>query len=245
MQPSHVEVSASGIVKVGDGRGFVVEGGHHRYVITAAHCLPELPIAYPASYLEERTYRSLLGPIGGEREIWAECLFADPVGDIAVLGSPDDQELGEEADAYEALVDGAAPFSVADAPLAGSAWLCSLDGRWFPCRLKRCAGGPLWLFEARDGIVGGMSGSPVRDGDGRAIGVVSVSRGRNMEELHTEGGPNPALTRNLPGWLLREFAQPAVVCRLCGLEGGHSAPGECIQALRARADELERREGAG
>jgi hypothetical protein len=33
------------IVAVGDGRGFVVQVDEHRYVITAAHCLPDLPPA--------------------------------------------------------------------------------------------------------------------------------------------------------------------------------------------------------
>ena len=29
--------------------------------------------------------------------VWAECLFADPVADIAVLGVPDEQYLSSEA----------------------------------------------------------------------------------------------------------------------------------------------------
>jgi hypothetical protein len=66
------------IVKVGDGRGFVVQGARERrYVITAAHCLPHLPPAFGHSYLEERTYPRLLGPLADEPTIWAECLFVD------------------------------------------------------------------------------------------------------------------------------------------------------------------------
>jgi hypothetical protein len=38
-----LRIALAGVVTVGDGRGFVVEGGHQRYVITAAHCLPERP----------------------------------------------------------------------------------------------------------------------------------------------------------------------------------------------------------
>jgi hypothetical protein len=38
------------------------------------------------SYLQERTYRALLGPLGAEPTVWAECLVADPIVDIAVLG---------------------------------------------------------------------------------------------------------------------------------------------------------------
>ena len=57
------------IVAVGDGRGFVVQVDEHRYVITAAHCLPDLPPACAASYEHERTYGNLLGPLGGERTV--------------------------------------------------------------------------------------------------------------------------------------------------------------------------------
>ena len=48
-KPAHTEKEAldlAAVVQVGSGRGFVVEGinfigGRERYVITAAHCLPE------------------------------------------------------------------------------------------------------------------------------------------------------------------------------------------------------------
>ena len=85
-------------MKVGDGRGFIIEAGDQRLVITAAHCLPHFPPCHGASYTEERTYPDFIGPLGESApKVWAECLFADPVGDIAVLGSPDDQALYDEA----------------------------------------------------------------------------------------------------------------------------------------------------
>jgi hypothetical protein len=198
-EPNH-----SGIVKVGEGRGFVVQAKRDRLVITAAHCLPKLP-PYCSFDSEGDTYAWLIGPVGGQPEIWAECLFIDPVGDIAVLGPVDDQELFEQTQAYEEMVHAVTPFRIADAPLRGSAWLYSLDEHWFQCHVWRLPGGPLWLSEATEGIKGGMSGSPVRNEEGRAIGVVSASSGGSDLEDHREGGPNPALTRNLPGWLLREM----------------------------------------
>jgi hypothetical protein len=60
---------------------------------------------------------------------------------------------------------------------------------------------PLWIEEAKGGIRGGMSGSPIVAG-GAAIGMVCVSGGK-PEAVHTEGGPNPRLTHTLPGWLLK------------------------------------------
>src|SRR5688572_22382495 len=85
------------VVRVGDGRGFLVEGTsfsreRERFVITAAHCLPRFPEPHPGSYGEERTYPDLLGPLDGEPSVWAELVFADPIADLAVLGPPDPEE---------------------------------------------------------------------------------------------------------------------------------------------------------
>jgi hypothetical protein len=85
------------IVKVGDGRGFVVTHGGEKLIVTAAHCLPHLPPAHVWFYLEERTYADLAGRLGGTGKVWMECIFADPVSDIALLGSPDNQALYDEA----------------------------------------------------------------------------------------------------------------------------------------------------
>lgn len=49
------------------------------------------------------TYKNFLGPLGGKRQVWAECLFVDPIADIAVFGTPDTQDLYEQADAYDEL----------------------------------------------------------------------------------------------------------------------------------------------
>src|ERR1700676_4429023 len=80
--------------------------------VTAAHCSPFFPPCHGASYTEERTYQALLAPLGSEPSVWAECLFADPIADLAVLGSPDNQVLFDEADAYEALVDDLPSFRI-------------------------------------------------------------------------------------------------------------------------------------
>src|SRR5437867_2361147 len=94
------------VLKVGGGRGFVVNGDRDRLIITAAHCLPRFPPCHGLSYTEERTYAKLLGPLGRKKPtVWAECLFVDPVADIAVLGPPDGQELYDEWGAYERLVE--------------------------------------------------------------------------------------------------------------------------------------------
>jgi hypothetical protein len=80
------------VLTVGSGHGFVIEHGFDRLIITAAHCLPFFPPATGTSFLKELTYQGLLAPLDGQPSAWAECLFADPVADIAVLGQPDNQE---------------------------------------------------------------------------------------------------------------------------------------------------------
>jgi hypothetical protein len=102
MEPKFIKAK-SAIITVGDGRGCIVNGRREPIIITAAHCLPFLPPACIGAVLEGKTYRELLAPLGGKPAVWAECLFADPVTDIAILGSPDNQELCEQANAYEAI----------------------------------------------------------------------------------------------------------------------------------------------
>jgi hypothetical protein len=222
--------SLTAVVRVGEGRGFIVEGrgrfGAHRYVITAAHCLPFFPPCHGFSYLHERTYEKLLAPLGGQPSICCECLFADPIADIAVLGSPDNQELSERADAYDAFTDAATPLAISEPPskpdtkeLAdlveagikdGERWasrecralLLSLSNKWFTCRIRHAPDGMLMILDAAEGIAGGMSGSPILAEDGTAIGVICLGSGNNGD-LPTEGGPNPRLIGNLPVWFLK------------------------------------------
>src|SRR5258708_31035148 len=69
------------VIRVGDGRGFVVKDAgrarlgsrNERIVITAAHCLPFFPPCHAFSYLQDRTYKALLAPLGQEPTVWAEC----------------------------------------------------------------------------------------------------------------------------------------------------------------------------
>jgi hypothetical protein len=193
------------VVKVGDGRGFVIEGERERYIITAAHCLPHLPPAHAASYAEERHYFGLVGPLGGDASIAVQCLFVDPVSDLAVLGEPDGQELFEEAEAYEALVDAATVLPVGGIADEAEAWLLGLDGRWFRCNVWR-NGVALWLKDAAQSVEGGMSGSPIL-ANGKAIGVVATAGGTADSSIYTEGGPEPALAQCLPVWLAGVIAR--------------------------------------
>jgi len=189
---------ARAVLRVGDGRGFVVRrrtyiGHAEPTIITAAHCLPHLPPPHPARADQEETYQMLLAPLGSKPTVWARCLFVDPIADIAALGQPDNQALSDEADAYDQLLDGMETLAIADAPAQGSetltigdmqverptagegsARVLSLKGKWLEGRVHRRSS---WLeFQPERHFVGGMSGSPIIDANGAAIGVVSVDR---------------------------------------------------------------------
>ena len=99
------------VLRVDGGRGFIVVDPHSdaHVVITAAHCLPELPPCHALSDTHERTYEKLLGRLMGKIRddctVWAECLFADPVADVAVLGEPDHPDLLERQQDYRKLIE--------------------------------------------------------------------------------------------------------------------------------------------
>lgn len=187
------------ILAVGDGRGFVVQGTHERFVITAAHCLPFLPPCASNSFAEQRTYKALLGSVGTEPTVWAECLFADPVGDIAVLGPSERPDLFP---AYEELTGAAATLSIVESPSETPAKLLSLDGHWFDCRVRRY-GGPLWISDAAESICSRLSGSPILTDDWCAIGIICSGSDESYRGARSfESGPEARLTHHLPGWLL-------------------------------------------
>ena len=143
--PTISVAAASAVLRVGDGRGFVVECRNHlgydeRIVVTAAHCLVDvflangtqgLPSCHPARYTEDGTYKALLGPLGAEPTVWATCLFVDPIAGIAVLGQPDNQVLIDEAAAFDALMDSVRALAIADAPAQGSELVTGFGGRQF------------------------------------------------------------------------------------------------------------------
>ena len=199
------------VLKVGHGRGFVVNRRRHlgheeRVIITAAHCLEHallvngtegLPPCHPDRYSVDETYKSLLGRLGEELTVWAQCLFADPIADIAVLGQPDHQAFAEldAFGAYYELMDSMEVLTVADAPAQGvetitgfgghqfktptagegRARVLSLDGEWREGHIVRRRN---WLtFEPGELIVPGMSGSPILNMAGAAIAVVSGDGG--------------------------------------------------------------------
>ncbi|MFZ3333588.1 MAG: trypsin-like peptidase domain-containing protein [Candidatus Acidiferrales bacterium] len=173
-----------------------------RLVITAAHCLPRMPPAHAAAYDSERTYK-LLGTLDGtKKDILTECLFVNPVRDIAVLGCADDQTFEDAAEAYDELTEHAPFLRIAKAQ-SGPGWVLALNGRWESTTITAYETS---LTIGPDGPnENGMSGSPILNDAGQAVGVVVVGA-EDMDcdgsKQQREASGQPILVRDLPGWLV-------------------------------------------
>jgi hypothetical protein len=146
-----IELATPSVVQVGDGRGFLVEVANkyfaypRRLIVTAAHCLPQMPPPHAAMDLNEKTYLGFVGRLGEKLFVGVECLFADRLSDLAVLGEPDGQELYRHFEAYEALVESLTPLPIAEAGEAGEGWFLSLDKQWFRGYFDRINWGSMWF----------------------------------------------------------------------------------------------------
>ena len=183
----------SSMIRVSDGQGFVARTPQGLVVVTAASCLPHLPPACSAA--SERIYANILGPLGAEPSVWAECLFADSVADIALLGAPDGKSLHAECDAYLAFVQQYEPAKIVDGEPEQTVRMCSTSGDWFKARGRRSSKA-IYIDKEEQNLEDGMSGSPIIS-DAGAVALVS-----------TGGFREPALTACLPSWALRWPTEP-------------------------------------
>ena len=201
------------VVRIGDGgRGFILEVAEsRRYVVTAAHCLPaeRLPTPHLANSSQELTFPQFIGPLAkrAKRTIWGELCVCSLTDDIAAFSEPDGQDFYEQAAEYGEFIDGAALKLGASPPTTPlgriethtPAWVLSLDGIWMPCTVCTINGRFLMIRGAE--IESGMSGSPILNTDGAAIGLVSTSGGTTTGTHNFS--INPILADCLPPWLLR------------------------------------------
>jgi hypothetical protein len=118
-------------------------------------------------------------------------LFADPVSDIAVLGIVDDELLPKQASAYKALTQGKG-FSIDKVRMGQPVWALYLDGEWKRGIVRQRASALGIEFSSE--IQPGMSGSPVVNANGRAVGIVVLT-----------GDIFGYLINIFPGWLLRDL----------------------------------------
>lgn len=206
-----------GVLTCGDGRGFLVRTARDEpWIITAAHCLPHLPPQHPFAYLEERTYVDFVGSTDdATRSIAVECLFVDPISDVAVLAAPDSQALTDECEAFEQFVTDRPAFVIEMERHAAPIYALTLQNEWRPGSLSR----PAFSHDKRvlmlkhDAIASGMSGSPLISEAGTVLSLVSLS---TLIAGETVDSWQPCLAYCLPRWVFDAFREPSSDSRDAG-----------------------------
>ena len=147
---------------------------------------------------EEAIFENWVGPLDGERSIWVECSFADPIADVALLREPDHQLIAEQCLQFRKFASKIEPLQFGlDKP--SSVWVLELSGEWREASGISVDGNSIWGDPRGDfTFEGGMSGSPILDGAGKAVGFVSTD------------GSCPRLPHTLPRWFLELVEQSLV-----------------------------------
>lgn len=196
------------VVRVGDGRGFVVAGKQSCFVVTARHCLGDFPVSPPFDNPETNTCSDLLGPLGAPRTIPARCVFADAINDLALLGAPWRGLFPDGYRRFVELTERVLPFCI-EAPRRECfpCFALSTEKHWFGARAQLDVtedGSAVWIFRPMAAITAEMVGSPILAANGSAVGLMSSNLLSNFD-LEDEGAPNPLLTAHFPAWFLAEI----------------------------------------
>jgi hypothetical protein len=203
------DIAKRAVIRVGGGRGFIARAGEARRIITAAHCLPfdRLPTPHLSNSARELTFAKIAGRLTAKQlTIWGELSAYSLTDDFAALTEPDG-ECGEQPYMrYETFTQQAMPIGVSPDAVAphfwsehpGSpAWTLSLAGEWQKCVVYN--NGRFLTLDTDAKIDSGMSGSPIINENGAAIGVISTGNSGVGRNLH------PSLSDCLPPWLLRKL----------------------------------------
>jgi hypothetical protein len=182
-RPLNLDRTKRAIVRVGSGRGFIV-GDHRkngdgfiwRDIVTAASCLPRFPSFNPfRGELKLHTYENILGRLDEKPSITADCRFADPVSNLAVLASS--SEAYHKFIHWDVALQIAPPrksYGPAGSGTHEQVWLLMLDGNWIQCVAETFNHNYMTILEEPDLFEGAMSGTPVINEDGEAIGMISA-----------------------------------------------------------------------
>ncbi len=140
----------------------------------------------------------------------ADIRAADPISDIAVLGCPDSQKFGKDADAYDAFCGMVAPLPICtddffrreDGEDEFPVFVWSNKGEMLEGKGSASLDGHMmWTIDLK--IEQGTSGGPIVSAEGELVGI--VSQGSEPADSGELDSPQPIPCRTLPLWVLREF----------------------------------------
>jgi len=177
----------------GRGRGVLVSGN---LILTAAHCT-----TFDTSGAMALDHHRIEVIRVGRLTLKVAPYVVEPVRDIAVLGSLDNQAFFEEVEVFEAFCERTHPVPLRIEPYKirqpFDVYILNRDGNW----TKGTA--TFWnedgcsvCIEPRKKIKGGASGGPIVNDAGELVGIVSVSG-----ETGSLVGLAPFPYRALPVWI--------------------------------------------
>jgi len=182
------------------GQGVLVR---NNLIITAAHCIDfriEGEMVLGDYFIEEIKT--------GERELKVTPLAVEPVSDIAVLGSLDDQVFNKEAEDFEKFCEHTKPV-----PLCRSnfelfqkfrVYIYNSSEKWVTGSAMQCREDAQTLsVEAEEQIEDGASGAPIINDSGDLVGIVSNFSVAQAQHKSQGRVPRPNLA--LPVWVCRRI----------------------------------------
>lgn len=179
------------------GRGVLVSGG---FILTAAHCLNislEGGMVLGEHCIEE------IDTCLGKCKVTAKA--AEPVNDIAALGSLDDQEFWDEAANFADFCNNVTEVKIAEPLLLGASefpvYIYTHKGTWLEA-VADIVGfeNPVISVNCEEQIEGGTSGSPIVNEAGELVAIVSNT---NVIDNYVTAchGSNPQPLLTLPVWV--------------------------------------------
>jgi hypothetical protein len=205
------------IVRVGKGRGFMVGGG----IVTTANWLSNPPqLKYPRfETIEEQDTQTtpsetrILGRLGGPLTADASCAFADPISNVVILGDHSEEFRRLENWEYRLPVHAPGRPVFAGHRAVQDAWFLSLDETWVKCNVRtnyddlRIVGDNPDEWGGEPEIDGKLSGSPIIDEDGGAIGMILAPAKKRHRDKWS--GHHVVLIRSLPGSFIKSISDLA------------------------------------
>ena len=182
-------------------RGVLIPGN---MILTAAHCVS---MNLDAVNLNDGPIEHIITAKG--EQLTVEAIAVEPVNDIAVLGSLDEQERSEEAGAFEAFCRSTKAVKICLARFEAfesfPVHILNANGKWIWAKAKKChEDAQVFIVEPDENIEAGASGGPIVTEDGELVGIVtklSHSIVSGVTKSAWGWTPYPPLT--LPLWVTK------------------------------------------